>query len=214
MNKINTQALKPYSVQLILVAIATIVSIAILGAGYYYYTDAKQKNTQAIALQDSIYRDIDQLIENKRFLDNAGDSFTRIQAQGFFGDEDRLAWAETLKTTAQNLKLPNLKYSIRPQQAVSNIGPGVSPALHLSESIMDIEADLLHEGDFIEISKQLTKMPGLFRVQGCELNKAKEISLTEPAKNIALKCSLAWHTVKHSPIDDADIDGEFDPDLL
>lgn len=185
--------------------IASIASVSILGIGYAHYSDAQLKNEQAMTQQRQLNRETDQLRKNKDFLDKTGTSFVHIKAQGFFGEEDRLSWGETLKITAQRLKLPSLKYSIRPQQQLQDIGSGYSPALSLSQSIMDIEADLLHEGDFITLSEQLSELPGLFRVLDCELSKEKEISLSQPNKNISLKCSLAWHTVKHSTVEDGEM---------
>lgn len=149
-----------------------------------------------------------------RLLKDSGDSFTRLKAQGFYGEEDRLSWSETLKTTAQRLKLPKFKYSIRPQQNLPTIGPGYTPALLLSQSIMDIEADLLHEGDFIEISEQLSNMPGLFRVLGCELTKEKNVTLTEPHKNVALKCLQAWYTLQYSPEDEEMLVDDIDMEVI
>lgn len=210
MTKHNIKNLAPYTRQLIFVAVAVVISIVILVSSYSHYSHAKQKKAQAIAQQDHLYWEINQYIEDKRFLDNIGQSFEQIKAQGFFGEEDRLSWAEAIKTTAQRLKLPNLKYSIRPQQEIADVGDGISPDLLVSQSIMDIEADLLHEGDFITMSEQLSRMPGLFRVLACDLRKEKEITLTEPSKNIGLKCSLAWNTAKYSPREDTFEDDEFD----
>ena len=212
----NTQLtlLKPYTRQLVILLIACVVSVSVLSIGHTRYNDAHSQKEQAITRVNQLNRETSQLEESQVFLDKTGMSFRNIQTQGFYGEEDRLLWGETLKATAQRLKLPKFKYSIRPQQQIGTVGSGFSPSLSLSQSIMDIEADLLHEGDFVSISEQLSKMPGLFRVIDCELIKEKEISLTEPNKNVSLKCSLAWHTVKHVVVDEEMIEDDIDLEFM
>lgn len=197
-------ALKPYSGQIVSLAISLSVSVAIVGVSYAWFKDAEAKLERAETQKRQLVLDIDQLRERQDFLAKADVSFEQVKSQGFFGDEDRLSWGEALKATAQRLKLPSLKYSIRPQMQISSVSPAYSPALILSESIMDIEAHLLHEGDFISLSEELSKLPGLFRVVDCNITKEKEIIITEPNKNISLKCSLAWHTVKYVESSESD----------
>jgi cell division protein FtsL len=210
MQNIDIKNLKPYARQLLMLLLASAISLAILLIGVNHYNRVEQKNEQILIRQDELHREIQQLTANQKFLKNTGESFKYIQSLGFFGAEDRLSWAETLKRTAHLLKLPELKYSISPQQQVSGLGEGLAPSLQLSQSVMNIEAGLLHDGDFITLSEQLSLAPGLFRVLGCDLQKENEIALTKPVKNISLKCALAWNTLAYSPEDDVSAEDEFD----
>mgnify|MGYP006921596067 CR=1 FL=1 len=199
---IKIKNLKPYTLQLVMLVAASAISVIMLLAGLDYYSSTKQKHAEIDALQHRLHREIDQLTAGRELLKNTGESFALIQNLGFFGAEDRLSWGEVLKTTAKRLKLPELRYSVSPQQRVGNLGIRLSPSLKLSQSIMDIEAGLLHEGDLITLSEQLLQAPGLFRVLGCDLQKEKEISLRQLTKNISLRCSLAWNTVAYFPEQD------------
>lgn len=210
MQNIDIKNLKPYARQLLMLLLASTISLAILLMGVNHYNHIKQKNNQILIRQDELLHEIQQLTANQKFLKNTGESYKHIQSLGFFGAEDRLSWAETLKRTAHLLKLPELKYSISPQQRVDNLGEGLPPSLQLSQSVMNIEAGLLHDGDFITLSEQLALAPGLFRVLGCDLQKEKEIALTKPAKNISLKCALAWNTLAYSPEEDDIAEDELD----
>jgi len=210
MTNITIKKLRPYTWPLVILLIACGISSVIIMLGLNAYSDAKQKTFEVLSLQDQLYRDIERLSSDKAFLERMGESFERIQALGFFAEEDRLSWAEVTKKTAQRLKLPGLKYSIAPQHYVYSLSDGSSSVLQLSQSVMMIEADLLHEGDFIVLSKQLSLAPGLFRILNCDLEKADEIALEQLRKNISLKCSLAWHTLTLSSA----AEDSFDEELL
>lgn len=214
MKKLLPKSLLPYQQQIVILIVAVTLSCAMLAMSYSHYSQAQQNNAQLLAQQSLLSQDIEQLIEDKKLISEVGDNFNYLQAQGFFGDEDRLSWGEALKITAQRLKLPSLKYSIRPQQQITNIGGQTLPSLQLSQSIMDIEAELMHEGDFMTLSEQLSRLSGLFRVQDCQLDRVENISTSVLQKNINLKCSLAWHTVKHVEVDDAMPGDEFNPELF
>lgn len=213
MKTLKKDQLELYKSELVTAGIACVISLGLLVVAFTYngsMTDEfEQLNTQAADQT----KEINKLVEAKQLLEDIGGQFEHIKSNGFYGNEDRLSWAEALKRTASQLKLPNLKYSISPQEKVSELAVGFLPGLVLSQSTMNIEADLLHEGDLLSLSETLSSQSGLYRVLGCELQKEDVIVVKRIQKNVSLKCSLAWHTVKHDPSQDDMVEEDIDLEI-
>jgi len=186
-----------YKREILQLLVAIIFSLAIVSGGYLYVDDIEKKKADALNQQARVNSEIDHLVGNEAIVNRVGARFSQLKANGFYALEDRLAWTEVLKQVSEQLKLPNFKYSIAPQKSHSNIGSGFQPDLGLSESLMTIEGDLLHEGDFVTITQQLEKFaPGVFIVRECEMERDGSIVTTQIKKNLVLKCSLAWYSVQ------------------
>jgi len=186
-----------FRTELLQLMIALLGSCLLLAWAYSYAGQLDEQTTQATNEQYQTRQDIERLVENKRIVKQMKPAFLQLKAKGFYAEEDRLAWTEVLKQVSEHLKLPGFKYSISPQKRVSNVGPGFQSNLGLAESLMEIEADLLHEGDFIRIIERLAHVaPASFTVRGCSLKKEDDIVLTEIKRNVGLSCQLAWYTVK------------------
>jgi len=209
MNTMQKEQFEPYKKELKIAAIAVLASLLLVGFAYNSNANTFEDYEQLSSQRSMLKADVNELVEARDLLANMGTKFENIKLQGFYGEEDRLSWVEVLKIVSDRLKLPNLKYSISPQEKISRISNNSVPGLFLSQSIMSIDADLLHEGDMLDISDALSRQPGLFRVQGCELNKEESSSVYKDKKNMTLKCSLAWHTVKYNP-DEIVADEEID----
>lgn len=213
MNRIQKKQLKRYKNELILVALAGFVSITLLGVSFSFNNEITGELEQ-LKYENAVHnRKINDLVDAKQLLKDIGSKFDAIKINGFYGNEDRLSWAEALKGSSLRLKLPNLKYSISPQETVMELAVGFLPGLLLSQSIMKIEADLLHEGDLLSLSAALSAEPGLYRLLGCELEKGDDISVNTIQKNVSLTCSLAWYTVKHDSSQDSPIEEDIDLEI-
>ncbi|MEW4981637.1 MAG: hypothetical protein AB1Y26_00190 [Cycloclasticus sp.] len=189
--------IKKLKVELLQLIGVMTLSAFILTLSLFYMGNIDEQMLRVLAKQGQLNGDIDRLMEDEAILNEIGDSFSALKVKGFYGEEDRLAWTEVLKQLSEELTLPNFKYSIAPQREVSNIGSGFQSRLGLSESMMSIEADLLHEGDFVTIAQQLSDFaPGVFRVKECKMTKGDVISFHQIKRNVGISCSLAWYTVK------------------
>jgi hypothetical protein len=200
------QKLKIYKGELIIVAIASLLSITLLVISVTVNNEVMDELEQLRFKQAAQVRIINNLLDTQQMLTEISGQFESSKLNGFYGDEDRLRWAEALKDSALHLKLPHLKYSITPQKKIGELGMGFSPGVLLSQSIMDVEASLLHEGDLLSLSKALSAEKGLYRVLGCELEKDGDGLADTIQKNVSLKCALAWHTVKYDPVQDSVIE--------
>lgn len=211
--KLESKSLPRQTVfSLLIMAVISAVSIGLLAIAMQHYSNASSKTGAILTQQDQLHAEMEELQQNKQDFESSKEMFAAIKAQGFFGEEDRLSWGEALSMATDNLDLPQMKYSIRPQKTVQDLGGDYMAELNLTKSVMDIDAGLPHEADFISISKRLSKLPGLFQVQSCELAKRDEIVLHEADSNITLKCSLAWYTARQKAIDTTFEDDDFDLD--
>jgi len=191
------QIVKDFKFSIIQLILVLLISALMLGGAFFYAQDVEQQQVNILQQQSQINSDIARLVRDDEIINSMSGSFAQLKSKGFYGLEDRLAWTEVLKLTSEQLKLPAFKYSISPQKSLTNIGSGFQGNLGLSESLMVIEADLLHEGDFISITEQLSVFaPALFNVRECHLEKEKFISVLQIKRNIGLRCTLAWYTVK------------------
>ena len=200
------QKLKLYKGELIVVVIASLLLITLLVISVTVNNEVMGELEQLRFKQAAQVRKINNLLDTQQMLTDISGKFESIKLSGFYGDEDRLRWAEALKDSALRLKLPHLKYSISPQKKVGELGIGFLPGVFLSQSIMEIGASLLHEGDLVSLSKALSAEQGLYRVLGCELEKGSDGLANTIQRNVSLKCSLAWHTVKYDPAQESVIE--------
>jgi len=216
MNNMQKCQIDLYKKELSIAVIAALVSVLLVAFSYNSKSNSFQRYEQLSNEKAGLKNEVNYLVEAKSLLANIGTRFEDIKVQGFYADEDRLPWVEVLKVVSERLKLPNLKYSISPQEKIPEISDSSFPGLVLSQSIMSIDADLLHEGDLLNISEALSKQPGLFSVQGCELNKTEGTSVRKIQRNMVFKCSLAWYTVKYTPDEtmvDEDLELDMDMDI-
>jgi len=210
MVKMPQKKIELYKSELIIVAFACLLSIALLVMSVDVNKAARHELEQLVFKKDAQVNKINNLMATQQMLKDIGSKFEALKSNGFYGSEDRLPWAEALKDSSQRLKLPNLKYSISPQEKVEKLAISFLPSLMLSQSVMNIEADLLHEGDLLSLSEALSTQLGLYRVVGCELEKGDDISVNTIQKNVSLKCSLAWHTLKYDPAQNDAIEEDID----
>jgi len=196
MKQAGESPIKVFKLELLQLLAAIAFTIFILTLSVFYKSDIDQQMLSVTSQQGQLNAEIDRLIEDEALLNDVGATFELLKEKGFYSAEDRLAWTEVLKQVSERLKLPNFKYSIEPQQDISNIGSGFQSNLGLSESVMIIEADLLHEVDFSTIVQQLNDFaPGTFRVDECKITKERAISLSQIKRNLSINCTLVWYTV-------------------
>lgn len=186
-----------------LLLVSIIFSAAML---IYLWADFQEKQQEKLRLNqlhDELVFDIDQAVKDKTLLNEIGASFKKLKAQGFYGEEDRLALVETLTNTADSLKLPSFKYAISPQVQIQTVGLDFSTQLALMESVVSVEAELLHEGDFVQLGRNLSAFSeGAYLLKSCELTREKTLQLVEITKNVALSCSFAFYTITQTPLSD------------
>ena len=129
------------------------------------------------------------------------DRYLKYKKEGLIGEEDRLSWIEAIESFAKELKLPSLRYEIEPQQHIEPTNTNSVVGIEARASSMKIIADVLHEGDFMEMLNRLKKRTkGNFKVKECRLTSTayqfEKLSYRHDRAYISVNCSLNWYTVK------------------
>lgn len=111
------------------------------------------------------------------------------------GDERRLDLIEYLEALRKQNLVLDFKYAISPQQAYTPNPPinGVNFDMH--ESSMNLQIELLHEGQLINFLDALNRgMQGWFMLDHCTLTRASNPNLPTQLK---AECSGNWLTLKN-----------------
>lgn len=122
--------------------------------------------------------------------------FVELEAAGVVGDEQRLGWAQVMRDSARELRLPYLRYSAVPRQTYG-AEDAVALPVPVMATTMDIQAGLVHEGDLLRLFTKLREeAPGLLAVNGCVMERVAGDGEPGPDKaNVAATCQLRWFSI-------------------
>lgn len=118
--------------------------------------------------------------------------FDTLRLRGIIGPEQRLDWADRLRSIRDRHHFAQLDFELSPQRIV---GPLSTPAdYQLGASRMLIRAGLLHEGDFFDLMTELRQPANaIVAPRRCTLAPAAE--RTAQGINLRAECTLEWLTV-------------------
>jgi hypothetical protein len=122
------------------------------------------------------------------------DAYRAMIAQGFVGEENRLAWIEAVHLANQDARLYGLTYTLSPRAAAP---ASQADGLPLKQTRMTLKMPLLVETDLPHFLDALrARAPGVFRVSRCRLSR---ITDTPPQlvnrPELDAECELLWFTV-------------------
>lgn len=122
------------------------------------------------------------------------DAYRAMVAQGFVGEENRLAWIEAVQLANRDARLYGLSYSLSPRTAAP---AGQADGLPLRQTRMTLRMALLVETDLQRFLDALrARAPGLFRVHTCRLERAVDMPFQPGgAPQLDAECELLWFTV-------------------
>tara|TARA_R110002096_G_scaffold124632_2_gene269414 strand:+ start:619 stop:1266 length:648 start_codon:yes stop_codon:yes gene_type:complete len=204
-NKERNNTWQPFKLELMAligsIMLALVLFVIFWGDYQAVVTEEQATNQQ----YEQLSNNLSDSIQGKALLKEVGASFKALKAQGFYGDEDRLALTEALKRAADKLKLPDFKYKISPQHQIENAGGYFPSELNLFETTVVIEAGLLHDADLISITNQLSSYAKeAFIVKSCKLSRERSVNVTELIKNVGLVCKLGFYNIKKSEVESGD----------
>jgi len=122
------------------------------------------------------------------------DAYHALIAQGFVGEENRLAWIEAVQLANQDVRLYGLTYTLSPRTAAPATLAGGLP---LNQTRMVVKMPLLVETDLPRFLDALhARAPGLFRTINCRLSRITDAP-PQPVNRPELdaECELLWFTV-------------------
>ncbi|MDJ0709954.1 MAG: hypothetical protein QNJ14_06180 [Woeseiaceae bacterium] len=184
--------------------LSAIVAVVALAGSLFAHDYQRERYDEITANRDAVHEDYDALVHQRRLVDRYHRRYQRFDELGFIGRESRLDWVETLRTTAKDLSLQRLSYSIEPQieviPPVKSVFGGED--LQIRASKLQLELGLLHELDLLRFFDALqVSAPGLIKVDRCELTWDLEPgSRTNTDTNLTATCALQLYSVITSDV--------------
>lgn len=154
--------------------------------------DLAQKERLAAASQ------FNQVESEKREIRAYAPRFLALQRRGLIGEENRLAWIESIRQSQQRRQLLPLTYDISAQQVLTVPPPLSIGQYQLRGSKMQLHMDLLHEMDLLNFFDDL-RQSGYFAVQDCALKRGTAVAGAGSTASLSADCSLLWLTLGGLP---------------
>lgn len=122
------------------------------------------------------------------------DAYRALIAQGFVGEENRLAWIEAVQLANRDARLYGLTYTLSPRTAAP---PALASGLPLKQTQMVVKMPVLVETDLPRFLDALrARAPGVFRTDRCQLSRTSDAppqAVNRP--ELDAECELLWFTV-------------------
>ncbi len=179
-----------------------LLAVLLAAAAAIYYTDQmmtgarRQLAQQQTQLKEARTR-LQKSGDEKDILVNHLDRFRQLQRIGFVGEEQRINWLDGLRLSNQQADLFGVDYQIEaqkpyPYSADFNPGP-----IALSQSVMKLRFQLLHEEDLMRFLNALARQgTGMFTVDQCAMRRVDTGGVIRFQPNVAADCELSWITAR------------------
>lgn len=127
--------------------------------------------------------------------------YRKLAALGFVGDEQRINWLDALRTANQKGALFGVHYEIAPRKAYSRAAALNPGPINVTQSLMKVRFQLLHEEDLPKFLANLAKQnTGVFVVNQCTVRRGGQTQTTRFLPNMTAECELAWITAQAPPL--------------
>jgi hypothetical protein len=183
---------------IIIFCAAILIAGALAIAGDQYekaQLEEYQKSLSTLRTAHSLYKNI---INDIDLLDQYRNLYRDYKSSGLVGKERRLSWIESLESTNGVLKLPQLNYSLSPQEEFKRPGLISRRGVEVKSSPMDLSMGMLHEEDLFALLEGLRlSIKSLFTVDSCTLSRRSGVENLLDTKNANLltKCTIRWVTI-------------------
>ena len=183
---------------IVIFTICLLLSASMLAGSFYF----KSQMHKEYELNNANFRSVSNkyfaVDEEEKLIRKFYPLFIDLYNNGVIGKEQRLNWIEVLRNAGEEIKIPGMSYEIRTQETYK---PGFKIKLRkykLFRSVMNLNMQLLHEGDLFRLFEILDKNAhGSYNVSNCTMSsKGREINESAEGSNITVRCELTWHTIK------------------
>ncbi len=194
--------LKHLQKELVIFLLCALLSLGFLLLAQSNWQHTSQQNQQAgntLKVEKQRYQNA---LERKRLLETYESRFHQLESNGTFGEEQRLKWVEAIESSARSQKIPYLKYTIDKRQQLDSPQLLRSyPDIDIFISPMQLEMQLLHEGDLLALLNTLqASTASLFDIQQCaitrNINSHASVLDSGTDKNFSSRCTLNWYTIQ------------------
>jgi len=178
---------------LALIAVGLLVSFA---------DQYNKKQDLAFIEQQGLYQKARQKFESsgleKETIINYLPVYNDLLKIGFVGEERRIEWIERLRQIHAQYNLFSIDYNIGQQERYEPSFIQDMGALVLNRSVMELNLDMLHEGDLVNLLGELHKRTPPFMVRDCEITRpiGADINTNNLKANLRARCELDWLTLR------------------
>lgn len=183
---------------IIFLVVAMVIFAALVVGGQQYEKiqhEAYQESLSTLQSTHKIYRNI---VNDIDLIDQYRSLYNDYKSTGLVGEERRLSWIESLESTNQVLRLPNLSYTLAPQEDFERPQFRSKRGVDVKSSPMQLRMGLLHEEDLFALLEGLRlSIKNLFTVDSCVMTRTSEIeqSLDTKRPNLNTSCLIRWVTI-------------------
>ncbi len=179
---------------LIVLVVSLLASAAIFVGSQEYMNQQELQYQQSLSSLRAMHSQYQGLVEDIALIDQYRGQYNDYIDSGLVGPERRLSWIESLESSNEDLKLPSLRYSLRPQTTYQRPRLNVPRDVVVMSSPMDLSLSLLHEGDlFVYLDTLQDSINTLFAIDSCTISRTdvnRPINTRE--SNLSSQCRLQW----------------------
>lgn len=183
-------------------ALVLVMGIAYLALDWHRDQSRVERQQNEAALANA-QAELSIFQESRVELDRNLSRFQTLEASGFIGSGDRIAWAEALLNLQRTLDLPELSFELAPQRALSEtpVDPALEGGTEATGPVygrfahdMRIRSKGMHERELLRLIEGLrAQKVGFFRVNQCRLTRVSD------QLGLEVDCLLRWITYLPTP---------------
>jgi type II secretory pathway pseudopilin PulG len=182
-----------------------IVALVLIGAGAAAVAVTNQLLTAAQAEQQAVraaraaeQNKLAQATDEQREIQERLVDYQKLVARGVVGEERRLDWVDHINAIKAARKLPEVKYSLGPQQPAEYPGITRGGEVELLASPMQLDMGLLHEEDLFRFIGDLRgALSALVVVRSCSVERTGEAAKARGlAPRLRARCELDLVTIR------------------
>jgi len=176
----------------------SVISLIVVIASVILLNSKQNSNAIMEGKIQSVHANTNKLMNDAALIEAYQADYDIISSRGFYSEENRLSWIEQLEKTASRLHLNKLQYHIDPQQQVLDSNHNIPASINLFKSTLSFDTDLVHEGDLVDIVKDLAVLSaGLLSVDSCKITKVGERLVGGSDYNFTASCELSWYKANY-----------------
>ncbi|MDH5473436.1 MAG: hypothetical protein OEY61_11320 [Gammaproteobacteria bacterium] len=182
--------------------IIIVLSAIFAGGSYYYFQSISEERSLSESNLLKIKKKYAAAIESKKTVEEFKKRYEKLKVLEITETENRLNWIDLIESTARNKGIPYVKYKISKQEPSSDLAlTSKYKGIDVFQSQMQLEMNILHEGDVYELMQALDKQAlGIFDISSCNIKRKKidNLSVVESGtdRNFSAVCVLNWYTMK------------------
>ncbi len=189
--------------EIVMMLIAILFSTVLIGASYVYWQSQNEDKVLAEVKYLQIKNKYSTAHERKQLIEKFGEKFNELIHKGVIGNEKRFSWVDVVESSVRNHQISYVKYKIDKQEVLMDKSLSSKyPGIDILVSKMNLNMQLLHEGDLFALMSELEyRAQGLFDIGECTIKRNKisssaalEASGTD--RNFKADCLLNWYTFR------------------